>query len=148
VAVLGSLAYNPRLWLGDAPKAMQDALEPLSSREKRDRLLFAIPFFIVILGYPIWSVLNIEAAKDGLSFFEVFGHLWIIFIIVNLVDLVFLDWFFTVWWRPKFTYTNDMQPYLHHITYAYHFSTFLKGCTMMTVFTAIVAVIIVGLSLI
>lgn len=141
-AVLATVAYNPRLWIGDAPKAMQEAIEPLTRREKRDRMIFALPFFVLIFGIPLWSAWNVEAALGGISFGEAFLHLWIIFMVINLVDLIIIDCLIIVWWQPKWTLMPGAEHLMHLINYGYHFNAHLKGTVMMTVVSAVFALIV------
>ncbi|MCC7209543.1 MAG: hypothetical protein IT323_19700, partial [Anaerolineae bacterium] len=37
VAILGSLAWNPRLWIQDFPKALREQTPPLNNTERRQR---------------------------------------------------------------------------------------------------------------
>lgn len=132
-SVLASLAYNPRLWVQDFPEPIQEAVDPLSRRERVARVVLAIPLFAVVFGIPLASVLGAKAARGGLTPLEGFVHLWSILMVVNLVDLVVVDWLVGVWWEPAFLTTPEIEPHLQHNTYRFHLVEHAKGTLMLTV---------------
>lgn len=137
--ILASLAYNPRLWIGDAPKEMQAAVPPLNASEKRARSIFAIPFMLMTFGYPIYAFIQYESANGALNFLNSFFFFFIVWQTFNLVDLLFIDFFCVVWWNPPRFRIPDVE-HLHHLNnYTYHFRAFLKGVVMLTVVSLIFA---------
>lgn len=142
VLVLGTLAYNPRLWSRSAPPAIREAVEPLTARERRDRLALLVPLVGVTFGIPVWSVLSVEAALGGITFQSAFVHLWLAFVAFNLYDLVVLDWLVTVRWQPRFVYTPEIEPHLHHNTYRYHLALHAKSTVALTAIAAVLAALV------
>lgn len=141
--IFASLAYNPRLWLHDAPQAMQDAVPPLTKREKRDRLLLSVPFFAVLILIPVLSVLSVEAALGrSLSFAEAFVHLYTVWMVFNLVDLLLLDWLVVVMWHPQRLQIPGTQHLIHLNSYADHFRGFLIGVVLGVVFSAVLGALL------
>lgn len=132
VIVLLSLAYNPRLWIQDFPDEMQADMEPLSRGEQIVRLLVAVLLLAVVVGIPLLSVLSVQSSRGAQTFFEAFLHIWAIFMIVNLVDLVIIDWVIGIWWQPGFLSTPEIESLRHHNTYRFHLVEHLKGTVMLT----------------
>jgi len=141
--ILLSLFYNPRIWLHDAPQAMQAAVPPLTKRERRARTLFGIPIFAAFLVPPIASVLHVEAALSGLSFSEAWLHLFIILMTFNLVDLLLIDWGIIVLWNPARFSLAGTEHLRHLNNYAFHFRGFLIGTLLSAIASTIVAGLVV-----
>jgi len=64
VVILGSLAYNPRLWLQDAPPRVRALAPPLTNAERRNRLAVAALVILAIAGVTLWSATRL-IARDG-----------------------------------------------------------------------------------
>lgn len=142
IIILGSLAYNPRLWRQDFPKEIQAVVPPLTAQEKRQQWWIVPPFFGALLLPPIWSILRLESVLGTLSFGEMWLHVFIIWMTFNLIDLIVLDWLIVVAWNPKRLRLPGTEDVMHHNSYAYHFQGFLKGTVMGAVFSAIVAALV------
>ena len=50
--LLISFLVNPRIWLQDYPEALRKMVPPLTTMEKRQRLVFAVPFLLGFLLIP------------------------------------------------------------------------------------------------
>ena len=140
--ILGSLAYNPRLWVGDAPDEMQAAAAPLTRIESRMRTAIAVPFFIIILVVPFGALFWYEMNYGALSFWNAFRFLWVTLMTFNLVDLILIDWLVVVWWQPSWTILKEAEHLYELNSYTFHFYAFLKGCIGITVFTLLAAAVI------
>lgn len=138
--ILGSLAYNPRIWIGDAPEEMQEGAAPLTPAEKRTRSLWAIPILVTMFVLlPLIAVWRNQTF--GFTYFEGFAFLWIAFMVFNVVDLVIIDWLIIVWWRPGWAAVPEVDHLAHYNTYSFHFKGFLKGCVYITVWSALIALL-------
>ncbi|MGI9518400.1 MAG: hypothetical protein ACR2NP_15195 [Pirellulaceae bacterium] len=142
VLILASLAHNPRLWLGDAPKEMQKAATPLSKEERSLRIKWAVPILLVmVVVIPIVTFLIHQ--ESPLSFVEAFGFMWIAWTTFNLVDLVIIDWLVVVRWRPDWSVIREVEHLYHLNTYWFHFKCFLIGTVVITIVSAILALFVV-----
>lgn len=138
--ILASLAHHPRIWIGDAPKEVQEAALPLTDEENRLRALWGIPIMGSMLGLiPIAAIWLNQSAQ--FSYFEGFVFLWVASMLFNLVDLIIIDWIVIVWWQPTWTQLPDMAHLNHLNNYSFHFKAFLTGCVLITVWSAIVALV-------
>jgi hypothetical protein len=134
-----SLAINPRLWISDFPKEMQEATTPLSPSEKRNRLLWAIPLMLVMFVYPIFSALQYENVNGAFSFVDAYVFFFVAWMTWNMWDLVIIDWFLVVWWQPEFIALPEEIAHLNHLNnYKFHLIQSLKGCVLIAVLSLIV----------
>lgn len=130
--VLGSLTYNPRLWKQDFPSAVRQEMAPLSRRERIERVLLAGLLGAVVIGIPLLSVITVKSGQGEVTFFEGFLHIWLVFMAVNIVDLIVIDWLIGIWWQPAFLLTPEIEPLLQHNTYRFHAVEHLKGALFLS----------------
>ncbi len=142
VLILGSLMHNPRIWVHDAPQAMQAVVAPLTPQEKRIRVLWAIPIFAVALVVPFAVLFWFEAGQRPLGFWEAALFLWIVMMTFNIIDLVLIDWLIVVWWHPSWTTLPEIEHLNHLNNYTFHFKAFLKGTMGITIFALVGAAVV------
>lgn len=137
--ILTMVRINPRLMLRSYPKDVKAAVPPATEREKRQTLLWAIPFWIVLLGFPTTAALTVKAANQGflLVFLCAFG----VMSLTNLVDWLILDWLIFCTITPKFAILPGTEGLAGYKNYAMHFRGFVIG----TALSAIVSLIIAGM---
>jgi hypothetical protein len=100
--VLLSLVVNPRIWLQDYPTALRQLAPPLTSREKRQRSLFALPLLLGFIVIPYLSTRAFASAVgESANFLTFYLHAFALFNLFNLFDAVVLDWLFLGMLRPK-----------------------------------------------
>src|SRR5215813_11855295 len=93
VLLLGLLWINPEVLLKDYPPDIQAKYGPMSERSKRQRLPVAVILGAVVLGVVVASFVDVQANSDGhIPFLTAFVHLFVMFSLFNLADLVILDW--------------------------------------------------------
>jgi hypothetical protein len=141
--ILGSLAYNPRLWINDAPARVRQLAAPLTPAERRDRMIVGIVFLLTVIGLTMWSAARL-AARHGepLPFMTALAHFLGVFFIFNLFDLVVIDWLVVLVLRPAFLRRLSVPELAYEETvggYAYHFRAFLKGMGVIVVLSLIAA---------
>src|SRR5688572_14066648 len=92
VAIWFSLWWNVRIWLHDFPQAMQAALPPLSSAEKRQQKIFLVILLIVLFGVPVLFNLHLRALMGpAFTFAVAYGHTWLMLQAANLYDAIGID---------------------------------------------------------
>jgi len=142
VLLIVSLRVNPRMWLHDYPQEIQDMVPPKSDREKRQSLVWGIPFLILVFLGPFVSTLFLEAqAEEGATFLALFANAFGVGLMFNLVDWLLLDWLMFCAITPRFLVIPGTEGAQGYKNYAYHFRGFLIG----TVITAVGALIVAGL---
>jgi hypothetical protein len=140
VYVGGTLLWKPRIWLHDFPLDIQALTPPKTDQEKRLSTLLTIPFFILLFGG-----LGLTAARYGTAhgFLGMVLHVYLIWQMINLFDLVVLDWGMSMHLvdpqNPPFPGTEGAKGYRD---YQFYFVGFLKGCVIGIVLVLIVSGIV------
>ncbi len=137
--VLTIVLINPRLMLRSYPMDVKAAVSPATEREKRQTLLWAVPFWLVLLGFPTAAALSVKASNQGLGliFLSTFGVMFL----PNVVDWLILDWLIFCTITPKFAILPGTEGLAGYKNYAMHFRGFLNG----TALSGIVSLIIAGI---
>jgi len=125
--LLAVLRANPEIMLRDYPPDIQAKWGPMSERTKRQRLLVAAVFLMVILGVAVWSVKTLPAlvARD-VTFAAAFAHFAIMFGTFNILDWLVLDWGL-VYCQPRFVVLPGTEGLAGYESYWFHFRGFLIG---------------------
>jgi hypothetical protein len=61
ILIVASLMINKEMWLQDYPPDVKAKWGPISNKAKRQRRLFAIPLFGVMIAAMIYTVVRLEA---------------------------------------------------------------------------------------
>lgn len=149
ILILGSLYINPEIWLQDAPHEVQEKHGPMSAQAKRQRVWLVVAFAVAIIGVVGVSLYLLPAVIGGpLTFLTVFAHLWIIFMLFNLVDLLLIDWLIVEIVRPSFITQSPLGQLMAERNYRFHFQGFLKGSVgILLVSLLLTGVIMLGMML-
>jgi hypothetical protein len=128
---------NPRIMLQDYPRDVQAAVPPKTAAQRRQTILWALPLFLVFLGFPVAAALTAEAAGGDVltSALCAFG----VGMVINLFDLLILDWLLFCTWTPSFVVLPGTAGMAGYKDYGLHFRGFLKGLVISAALGAIVA---------
>ena len=89
IYLMGVGLYNPRLFLQDYPKAIQNQVPPKTGREKRQSLIVGIPFLVLLAAVPIISTLTLKRqGGEEPTFLHLFLNAFGVVFTFNLVDLL------------------------------------------------------------
>lgn len=140
VLILAPLRWNPRLWLQDFPKDIRDAVAPKTADERRQSLVWGVPFLAVLLAAPLLSCLAL--IRDvGVS--VPYGWLWTdafgVALLFNVVDLVVVDWFVVCAITPSFVAVPGTRGFAGYKDYAHHARAFMTGTIASSVIAAMAA---------
>lgn len=143
VIILASLVYNARLWLQDYPKAIREAVPPLTPTEKQQRAVVAVLFMGVLFGGLLLTAIQLR--ERALSFGEAYLLFFLMLFLFNLFDAVVIDLLILTGLKPKFVILPGAEgmEYLFN-DYRKHVGDFLKGIVFCVVaslpFAALAAV--------
>ncbi len=137
---------NPRIMLHDAPPEVQAQVPPQTAGEKRQAILLAIPLF-TLLGLLIAHSTAQVIARTGGSpeFLPVFLNALLVFEVFNLFDLVVIDYFVLLVWKPSWIVMPGGEAITSPHTLAFHVQGFMKGHVIgivMSLITALVALVV------
>lgn len=93
IMIVVSLLINKEMWLQDYPDDVKAKWGPMSQKAKRQRAVFAVFFFGVMIGAMVYAVIRLERVL-GIppTFLAVFASIVIILSMFNLTDAVIIDW--------------------------------------------------------
>lgn len=142
VLIVGSLAYNARLWMQDFPQAIRDAIPPLNRTEKRQRIVLGVVFMAAILGLPLWLSGRLEAQYGGaVPFGDMYLYMLGVLLLFNLFDAVVLDVLLIAILQPGFVRLPGAEAVANAALRdpRWHLTAFLKGVVICTVGAALLA---------
>lgn len=91
--VIITLKINPEIFYNDYPQEIKKAYGPMSDRARRQRVLFAIILFGVIIATMAYHVYKLgESLGKAPSFLVVFTGASIVYLVFSLFDAVIIDW--------------------------------------------------------
>lgn len=141
VLIMASLWFNPRLWLQDYPADVQAKVPPKTPQEKRQTVLFGVPFFIIALGAPILSTWLLHDRTPDLTFGAAFIHAAGVFMVFNLFDALIIDGLILMVFQPQFVIIPGTEGSAGYHDIRFQVEAFLKGC----VFSVVVGLLVAGL---
>ncbi len=137
-ALTGIVLYNPRLMLQDYPAEIKANVPPKSEKEKRQTILFGMPFLLSLLILPFIFVYTSQQTSFLGLFLYAFGIVWAF----NIWDWLVLDWLIFCTITPKFFVIPGSEGNPAYKDYAFHFRGFLIGTVFSLVMGVIVATVI------
>ena len=142
--ILIIMKVNPRIFLHDYPKEIQEAVQPKTETEMKLSKLLGIPFLLVLVLTPFFSTLNLkpEIESFGAFFINAFG----VSMVFNIADWLVLDWLIFCTITPNFMVIPGTKGMKAYKDYAFHFRGFLIGCVISAATSLVIAgvVLLIG----
>jgi hypothetical protein len=139
LSLLGVLWMNPEIVLNDYPPDIRERFGPMSERAKRQRIPVAVVIGVVTLAVVIASFVFVRATAGGqISFLTAFVHLFVMFSVFNVADLVALDWP-PVAISPRVIVLPGTEGSAGYKNYWFHFREFLSGTVLIFVASGLIA---------
>lgn len=143
VVVWISFLTMPRLWLHSLPDDIQGMAAPKTPRERRLTGIMGVFVLLTFFGLPIFLTWQLKVEMGGaLPFGAVMGHLYGVWFIVNLWDLVLIDWVYIALVNPEKPPIPNTAGAAGYKDYRFHFNSFLKACVLSLIILIPAAVII------
>lgn len=145
VLLLGVLWINPEILLNDYPPDVRKKHGPMSERSRRQKAPVAIVIGAVALGIVIASLSSVRENGGGkIPFLTAFVHLFVMFSVFNLVDLLLLDWPLVAI-TPRFFVLPGTEGSAGYKDYWFHFRGFLIGVVLILVASVAIASVVATL---
>jgi hypothetical protein len=142
VLLLGVLWMNPEILLKDYPPDIQKKHGPMSERSKRQRVPVAIVIGAVALSIVTASFSAVRANGAGkIPFMTAFVHLFVMFSVFNVVDLVLLDWPLVAI-APRFMVLPGTEGSAGYKDYWFHFRGFFMGAVLILAASGLMAAVV------
>jgi len=116
---------NPRMMLNSYPTEIRNAVSPLTQAERRQKIFFATPMLLVMIGYPVlvaWMYRPVDSEFEYFLFV-----IWGMMLVFNLYDLIVLDWLLFCAITPNLIVIPGTKDHPGYKNYLFHFIGFLKG---------------------
>src|SRR5262249_50377080 len=137
--LVGLLWLNPEILLNDYPPDIQEKFGPISERSKRQRFVAAVLIGAIGLAIVAASFSAVRADAGGkISFLTAFVHLFVMFSVFNVVDLLLLDWPLVAI-RPHFIVLPGTEGSPGYEDYWFHFRGFLIGIVLILIASGVMA---------
>lgn len=134
----GLLRFNPRLFLRHFPAAVQSALPPKTTTEKRHSIIGGIGLLTWTLGVLISSAAAAEAHGTA-DFLSLAIHTFAVGMVFNLADWLILDELWIGVMRPRWLVPAGLDPATLPFDHAQHFRAFLRGSIIFAALGATIA---------
>jgi hypothetical protein len=144
VLIFSSLIYNPRVWLQDYPVEVRAQVPPNTRQEKRLQIALMVPFFLLMLGVPYLSGLQLKAANGGsLPFLTAYLHSFFVLNIFNLFDAVVIDALVLTIMKPNFAVIPSTEglDYTKYLTWGSQVKNYFKGIIFCAIFSLLIAAV-------
>jgi len=130
----------PRIFLRHFPEDVRATVPPLSARERRLGMLVALPFFVMLLAFPVWAAVGVAANHaGGASFVDSFLAAFAAWMMFNLFDWWVLDEFCIGVLRPRWLVLRGAEHIPMRFDHREHAVGFLKGTIGGSVIAAVTA---------
>ncbi len=140
--LLVMILTSPRIWgYADYPEAIKNKVPPQTKREKLLATFIGLPWFIFVLGFPIFSTYALKSKLGNeIPFLIAFLNVLVLSLLATLGDLILLDWLLVSKITPKFVIIpgsekTDYKDFSHHY----------KAHAKATVWLILVCFIIAGI---
>ncbi|MDC7125940.1 MAG: hypothetical protein PQJ46_10240 [Spirochaetales bacterium] len=100
--LMGSIIYNPRIWLQDYPEVIKNRVPQKNDKENRLSLVVGIPFMALLFLLPLYGAVRFAMNTPEASFLQIFLVIIGIYNMMNLTDYVIIDLLIFCLWTPKF----------------------------------------------
>ncbi len=137
--LISSLFHNAEIWVHDYPPDIQEKFGPKSEAAERLTRLWAIPFFVVAIGYVVFAGLRLKRANNGrLPFKDAFKYIYLLFLSLWTFDLVILDWLLFNTIQPSFIILPGTEGMAGYKDYAFHLKVSWPFVFIMAIPSAII----------
>jgi len=128
IVVWASFLWKPRLWLHSLPPDIQAMAPAKTAAERRMTGAMGTLVLLSFFGVPVALTWRLHSAvPGGLSFTEALAHLYGVWMVVNIRDLLLMDWpyaYFVDPSRPPIPGTAGARGYKD---YGFHARAFVKA---------------------
>jgi len=119
--LLVMILTSPRVWgYADYPEVIKNKVPPQTRREKLLATVIGLPWFVFVLGFPIFSTYALKSKLgDEIPFLTAFLNVFVLSLLATLGDLIILDWLIVSKITPKFAIIPgsekaDYKDFSHH----------------------------------
>ena len=137
------ISTSPRVWgYNDYPDEVKNKVPPQTKKEKSLAALIGVPWIIFSIGFPIFSTYTLKASLGHeIPFLIAFFNMAVLLMLVNLGDLVILDWLIVSKITPKFVIIPGSAE-KDYKDFSHHYKGHVKATIIMMLLSMIMAAVI------
>ena len=140
--IVGSMMFNPELWINDYPPDIRQKYGPVSEQTVKTRKWFGIIMLVIMGGVILADALTVPTASgDKASFLNTLRSTYIVFLIGSLMDLLVIDLLLGMVIRPKFMVLKGTEGAEGYKDVKFHFNAFLRSAFSGAVFCLILTAV-------
>lgn len=134
LVVLGSLRHDPRIWQGDAPRAIKEMLGPIPPETRRRKALWGAAMAVGLIGISAALMVEVSGgwwarAVASYAMFQTF----------NVFDAVVIDIGVILLWAPAWAFAPGCKGHPALRDWRFHARAFAIGVLAGLPFAALVA---------
>lgn len=134
VVVWASFRWKPRLWLHSLPADIQAMVPPKTATERVATGWAGALVLLCFFGGPIALTWRRQTAvPGGVSFADTLGYLYGVWMVVNVWDLVVIDWLYAFWMDPEHPPIPGTAGARGYKNYGFHARAFVKASVLSLV---------------
>ena len=141
IIILGGMYLNPRIMLRSYPKEIKAQVPPLTGAEKKQTIIMAILAYGFMLTVIFYSNAQLVARAGDAEFLPIFLNTYLVFEVLNLFDLLILDYLVTMILKPKALFIPGVEGMEQYNTFRHHFRGFLIGLGVGLVLSMVISII-------
>lgn len=137
------IATSPRVWgYADFPEAVRVKVPPQTKREKAVAAILGAPWFLFILGFPVFSTYALKSALGGeIPFLYAFLNPLVLLQLLNLGDVLVLDWLIVSKITPGFAIIPGSTA-ADYKDMSHHFKGHVWATLAMTLLSLIIGTVV------
>jgi hypothetical protein len=141
--LLVMILTSPRIWgYTDYSVAIKNKVPPQTRREKLFAAMIGLPWFVFILGFPIFSTYALKSKLgDEIPFWIAFLNVFVLSLSATLVDLIILDWLIVSKITPRFVIIPGSEK-ADYKDFSHHYKAQAKATIGLTLICFIIAGIV------
>lgn len=121
MVALGSVFLNPAIWLDDYPPDIRAAVGDSIPQPRVLQALVGALLAVIVIGGLIWSLRRLDSELGGIGFRLASLHTFLMFWIVNVVDVVVVDWLFFMTLLRSWVVLPGTEGLAGYDDYLFHF---------------------------
>lgn len=133
--IIFSVWWNPEIWLRSYPEPVRARFgREMSATARRQKKIIGVAglgILIAVTASCLWHLGRRMGAAAG--FFDAFLAAYAMFMVINLFDLLVVDWLMGVRLDPRWARLPGTEDMPSHQTYWMHFRGFLIGTGLVAV---------------
>jgi hypothetical protein len=115
------ISLSPRIWgYADYSSEIKKKVPPQTRKEKTIASIVGIPWILFAFGFPVFSSIQLKGLLGTeFTFLVAFINIFVMVVLVNIGDVLILDWLLVGKITPKFvilpgTEKEDYKDFSHH----------------------------------